>query len=321
MIAGLSSAISRRTASRPFPPKIVMMKKLFHGRPSSVVVTHSQKVLPDVVASKITASATPHRFYHSSASQSQLPWIHTFNNNIIVGISSIDNNREQQKKNDHIRSLSFVKLLPGDESQNLVLFTSLTPSHHRMFSTTTTTSNKDDKEPMKTNDVNPTGDSGTTNTPAATDTTTATTSTVQAEKPSFRTMVRKYGPLFITTYLTVYVSTVFGFYMGITSGLLDPAYLLSFISSGTNPDSPETAVSSAELIKQILNRYSWTQWAVPTVEKNPWAANLAVAWIVTKPTEPIRFGVTVGIVPLLARTLGYNNNNNKDTTQSTKQEG
>lgn len=132
---------------------------------------------------------------------------------------------------------------------------------------------------------------------------TTTTTTVQTEKPSFRAMVRQYGPLFIATYLSVYVSTVFGFYAGITSGALDPAYLLSFITSP--PADGETAATTAEIVTKVLDRYSWTQWAVPYVEKNPWAANLSVAWVVTKPTEPIRFGVTVGLVPLLARTLGY----------------
>ncbi|KAL3902391.1 MAG: hypothetical protein SGILL_010841, partial [Bacillariaceae sp.] len=134
----------------------------------------------------------------------------------------------------------------------------------------------------------------------------------EPEKATFRSMMRKYGPLFITTYLTVYVSTVFGFYLGITSGAVDPAYLLSFIAGNgsadgaVDPDAAQTAANSVEVIKEFLNKYPWTQPAVPFVEKYPWAANLGVAWVVTKPTEPIRFGVTVGLVPLLARTLGYN---------------
>jgi hypothetical protein len=128
-----------------------------------------------------------------------------------------------------------------------------------------------------------------------------------AEKATFRSMVRQYGPLFITTYLTVYVSTVFGFYLGIASGTLDPAYLLSFITSSAENADPDAAVNSVEVIKEMLNKYSWTQPAVPFVEKHPWAANLGVAWVVTKPTEPIRFGLTVGLTPLLARALGHNN--------------
>jgi Protein of unknown function (DUF1279) len=135
-------------------------------------------------------------------------------------------------------------------------------------------------------------------------------------KPSFRTMVRQYGSLFVGTYLTVYVSTVFGFYLGIESGCLDPAYLLSFISGDGDGDS---AANSATVITNVLNRYSWTQWAVPYIEENPWAANLAVAWIVTKPTEPIRFGVTVGILPLLARSLGYASVSPKSTTTIKKE--
>jgi hypothetical protein len=43
------------------------------------------------------------------------------------------------------------------------------------------------------------------------------------------------------------------------------------------------------------------------VERNPHMANLAVAWIATKFTEPIRLGFAVLIVPKIARTLGFAN--------------
>jgi hypothetical protein len=136
------------------------------------------------------------------------------------------------------------------------------------------------------------------------------------EKPTFRSMVRQYGPVFIGTYLTVYVSTVFGLFMGIESGLMDPAYLLSFIvgsaESGTNPTSAQTAINSVEIIKEWLGHYPWTQPAAPYVERYPWAANLGVAWVATKFTEPIRFGVTVAILPKVARSLGYTKPSKKD---------
>jgi len=145
----------------------------------------------------------------------------------------------------------------------------------------------------------------------------------QPAKPTFKGMVRQYGPLFVSTYLVVYVSTVFGFYLGIESGLLDPAYLMSFITSvpdptDADPDTVEKASNSVEAIVRWLNQHEWTKPAAPYVEKYPWAANFGVAWIATKPTEPIRFGFTVAILPTLARTLGYNAPAaNKDTATTT----
>lgn len=124
-------------------------------------------------------------------------------------------------------------------------------------------------------------------------------------KPTFRSMVRKYGPIFVGTYLTVYVSTWASLFAGIESGLLDPAYILSFFTSSTHGADGETVLTTADLILEVLNKYSWTQPAVPFVEKYPSVANLAVAWIATKPTEPIRFGVTVMVLPRVARALGY----------------
>ena len=140
----------------------------------------------------------------------------------------------------------------------------------------------------------------------------------KSDKPTFKTMVRQYGPLFITTYLGVYVSTVLGFYAGIESGALDPVYIMSFFSKtdgAVDPDSVETVKNSTELILDWLHSHSWNR-AASYVETYPWLANFSIAWLATKPTEPIRFGVTVAILPKLARTFGYTKPAKKETSSS-----
>jgi hypothetical protein len=228
--------------------------------------------------------------------------------------STVGNNKsdtpERQLVNIPLSPSPSLSRLLSDETQRYPLMPPR-QSTYRMLSSTSTVNNTNKEDTKEPNDhaslkvPKTKGDSPRDDVPLTVVT-----------KPTFRTMVQQYGPLFVCTYLTVYVSTVFGFYLGIESGWLDPAYLLSIISGDGDSDS---AANSATVVANVLNRYSLTQWAVPYVEESPWAANLAVAWIVTKPTEPIRFGVTVGILPLLARTLGYVSAVPKSTTAMKKE--
>lgn len=116
---------------------------------------------------------------------------------------------------------------------------------------------------------------------------------------SLREMVRRYGAVFIGTYFTVYFSTLGLLFFGIESGALDPAYVMSWVSSEND------AKSTVQVVTEFMDHYPWTQPYVSYVENNPEVANLAVAWIAVKFTEPIRFGTTVAIVPRLSRYLGY----------------
>ena len=116
---------------------------------------------------------------------------------------------------------------------------------------------------------------------------------------SLRDMVRRYGAVFIGTYFTVYFTTLGVLFLGIESGALDPLYVMSWVSSD------EDMKSTVQVVTEFMDHYPWTRPYVPYVESNPEVANLAVAWIAVKFTEPIRFGATVAIVPRLARYLGY----------------
>jgi hypothetical protein len=231
-------------------------------------------------------------------------------------------------------SSSFVTLVPPmhyhhhyqqQQQQSDRLYTLTTMTHHshrhhcRMFSSTPTnlSLNKDHRDKNDADQENmvnakssqpkgslsssgSSGSSGSSN-----DNGSSTVEQNTPEKPTFKSMVQKYGKVFVWTYLSVYVSTVLGLYFGIEAGALDPAYIMSWISSPPSDADPESVATTVEVIVEWLNRHAWTKPAAPFVEKYPWAANFGVAWVATKFTEPIRFGVTVAILPTVARRLGY----------------
>ena len=117
---------------------------------------------------------------------------------------------------------------------------------------------------------------------------------------TFGGMVRLYGPVFVGTYATVYFTTLGCLFAGIETGALDPVVLLNWL--GVAGDESKNTVS---LVVDFLNNHTITQAWAPYVERNPSVANLAVAWIAVKFTEPVRFALTLGITPRVARYLGY----------------
>jgi hypothetical protein len=113
-------------------------------------------------------------------------------------------------------------------------------------------------------------------------------------------MIQRYGPVFIGTYLSIYVTTLGSLYIGVESGVLDPAYIMSWVA-----EDGETSKSTVHIVAEFLEHYSWTKQYAPLVEKHPGFANLGVAWIATKFTEPLRLGATAMVVPRIARHFGY----------------
>ena len=156
-------------------------------------------------------------------------------------------------------------------------------------------------------------------------------------KQSFRSMLRQYGPIFIGTYGVVYVSTVFGLFMGIQSGILDATSIMDYLSGtasstadagggggvDVDPDNTiQSAASTMTYMVEFLEYYSWTKPLAPIVQENPWTANFGIAWIMTKFTEPIRLGLAVAVTPSIAKKIGYGRtaqNNSPPSSQSQSQ--
>lgn len=106
-----------------------------------------------------------------------------------------------------------------------------------------------------------------------------------------RLMVKRYGATAVVTYLGVYVGTL--------------GMLFAAVEWGVNP--LDYGLDSGWLVEKatgMLEGYSWSEPFVEVIQKNPHAGNFAVAWILTKFTEPVRMLVTIAIVPRIARALG-----------------
>jgi hypothetical protein len=119
---------------------------------------------------------------------------------------------------------------------------------------------------------------------------------------SFGGMMKKYGPVFFATYMGVYVSTVGGLYLGVESGVLDPAQMLDWITG-----NHEETRSSAAVVAEIMGKYRLTEGFADICLEKPHVANLAIAWVATKFTEPIRIALTASIVPRIARHFNVGN--------------
>ena len=126
-----------------------------------------------------------------------------------------------------------------------------------------------------------------------------------------RDMIQKYGYTFLGTYFSVYFGTLGALFAGIDSGLMDPATLMDSVSwipgihiGGGGGEDGEGTKTTVDLVVQFMQKYEFTKPYADAVAENPHTANLGVAWIATKFTEPIRLGVSIAIVPRIHKALG-----------------
>jgi hypothetical protein len=232
-----------------------------------------------------------------SSSRRRISWVGT--------LSDKTSNRTTNTK-DSLRSLG-----PFNGHSQLSPF-------YRMLSTSsssnTSASKKQDENQVDINNSS-TGNNAFKNTKDKSDTVQVTNDDEgEPQKNSFQAMFRRYGKVFVGAYLAVYVSTVLGLFMSVQSGQLDAMYIMSLLTGTSapadpggvaDPDTIKEAADAMNDIVELLESYTLTRPVAPMVEQYPWTANLAIAWIATKFTEPIRFGVTVVVTPTIAKMFGY----------------
>jgi len=233
-----------------------------------------------------------------SSSRGRVSWVGT--------LSDKTNNRATNNTKDSLRSLG-----PFNDHLRFSPF-------YRMSSTSsssnTSASKKQDENQVDINSSG-TGNNAFKNKKEESDTVQITKDDEEEpQKNSFRAMFRRYGKVFVGTYFAVYVSTVLGLFMSVQSGHLDAMYIMSLLTGTSAPADPggvadpATIKEAADAMKEIvelLESYTLTRPVAPMVEQYPWTANLAIAWIATKFTEPIRFGLTVVVTPTIAKMFGY----------------
>ena len=95
-------------------------------------------------------------------------------------------------------------------------------------------------------------------------------------------MWRSYGYLFVGGYFGLYFCTLGGLFFCVHSGIVK------------GPD-----------VNTWINKSSFKQYIKKEgdIALSPLVTELLTAWLVTKTTEPLRFGITVVTVPLLVRYL------------------
>jgi len=93
------------------------------------------------------------------------------------------------------------------------------------------------------------------------------------------TFIKKYGPIGVVTYFGMYGLTLSAMYILVSRGLIVSTDVISLLQ------------------KIGLDRF------FDVNEINPKAGHFAVAWILTKFTEPIRFGLTLAVTPSIYRFI------------------
>lgn len=122
---------------------------------------------------------------------------------------------------------------------------------------------------------------------------------------SLRGLVQKYGWTFVGTYMGVYFFTLGSLFISVDSGLIDPVTITSIewpwhSSSGVEDASTSSDQkdfdSAVEFVASYMKKFPWTAPYSDFVLRNPHMANLGIAWVATKLTEPIRLPVSIAIV-------------------------
>ena len=149
-----------------------------------------------------------------------------------------------------------------------------------------------------------------------------------------RLLFKKYGSVFVGSYLTIYVTTLFTFFVFFDSGLVHPEDFTQILKmgkdiacetadaicpAGTKSSMNEAADSYAEematemtqdkrtlvdIAASYLQKWEWTHKYADKLSENPHLANFAVAWFIVKFTEPIRLTATIIVTPKVAKAIG-----------------
>lgn len=117
---------------------------------------------------------------------------------------------------------------------------------------------------------------------------------------TFGGMLQQYGPVFVGTYVGVYFATLGVLFLGVESGFLDPTGLFNMLGHNDDGETKNTV----KLVVDFMEQYELTAKYAHIVEKRPEVANLAVAWIAVKFTEPLRLATSLAITPRIARYFG-----------------
>lgn len=111
-------------------------------------------------------------------------------------------------------------------------------------------------------------------------------------KGKFKEMWKNYGVVAVGTYLSLYVMTLGSIFTSLDFDL--------FSASSVGFDPVAAVKKVCDLVEYVSGNDSLPNY----IRENPRVGTFAIAWVITKFTEPARLVLTLYIVPKIARYLG-----------------
>jgi len=123
-------------------------------------------------------------------------------------------------------------------------------------------------------------------------TSSSSSDTEKKEKPTFRILLKKYGVIAPTVYLGIYVTTLTSVYVALD---------LDVFNAATFGLDPAAAVTKfCDIVEFVTGNTEVPKY----VKENPKVGTFAIAWVMTKITEPIRLAISLLVIPRVGRMLG-----------------
>jgi len=63
-------------------------------------------------------------------------------------------------------------------------------------------------------------------------------------------------------------------------------------------------IAAVEKVTYLFEEITGSKSLPAYIRENPRVGTFAIAWVMTKVTEPVRAGLTIAVVPSIARALG-----------------
>ena len=105
-------------------------------------------------------------------------------------------------------------------------------------------------------------------------------------------IMSKYGAVAVGTYLSVYIITLSSIFTSLEYDIFNAA------TFGLDP------IAMIKKVCDLIENTTGNKSLPAYIRSNPTVGTFAIAWVMTKFTEPLRLGITIVIVPKIAQLLG-----------------
>jgi len=112
-------------------------------------------------------------------------------------------------------------------------------------------------------------------------------------KGKVKALWKNYGVVAIGTYFGIYVSVLSSLFFSLDYDVFNAS------TFGFDP------VKTVQKVCDLVETYTGSAFLPGYIRDHPKVGTFAVAWVMTKFTEPVRLAVTLTIVPTISRFLGY----------------